>query len=356
MPRKRAEYPEFRLWPFSAGWAILAAIVSFVTLVIAVLVIQSMGAMGSNRMNLTFFIALVIVALIPIFLMVLDAVVANRGALEVPGGLKLSFSEVRTSARVQSPSFAMSANIMGSRAINLADTGGDALLEAMQPLVGREVVILNLGEGDQWWRTRLLLLCSGTVRLGSPDAVVFIATLAGIPERFIGWATPRELLNTLLRPSDSPLSTAYRRASAVAGQLSLGKPIRDNTSLVEFPWCTSGGTNTAVIRDWQSEPERLLLQELLPLEQSGELGGVSLHVSAATVREDFAAVLKVDFVEEAGMSDKTWLKEVLRSTHSYIAVTSDGEYRTLVSRPTVTNAVLRVLVEQMEPSDLVPSR
>ena len=70
--------------------------------------------------------------------------------MEVPGGFKLSFSEVRTSASIQAPSIGMAANIMGSSAVNLPDSGGDQLLEALQPLVGRDIAVLNLGDGYEW--------------------------------------------------------------------------------------------------------------------------------------------------------------------------------------------------------------
>ena len=91
-----------------------------------------------------------------------------------------------------------------------------------------DVALIDLGEGREWWQTRLLLLTAGSVRLGNPRVLVFLATVSGRSKQFVAWATPRELLRAHLTNASPELQLAYRRGQAQAAQWVLGEPIADN--------------------------------------------------------------------------------------------------------------------------------
>ena len=59
-------------------------------------------------------------------------------------------------------------------------------MEAPTQAVSNPVAVVDLGEGESWWESRLLLL-SGAARLARPRAVVFVATRNRTPQQFLGW-------------------------------------------------------------------------------------------------------------------------------------------------------------------------
>ena len=59
------------------------------------------------------------------------------------------------------------------------------------------IIRVDIGGGDKWWASRLLVLAAGAVRTGLPGAIVFVGGNLD-PNVFLGWASPAD---TLERPS-----------------------------------------------------------------------------------------------------------------------------------------------------------
>jgi hypothetical protein len=65
------------------------------------------------------------------------------------------------------------------------------------------IVAANIKSGNAWWVTRLLVLCAGAVRTGSPEIVVFLGKKENVLNYFLGFARPADLLEAILGSSDT---------------------------------------------------------------------------------------------------------------------------------------------------------
>src|SRR5262249_56415436 len=105
-------------------------------------------------------------------------------------------------------------NLGGTPGVSVADTGGATILQTLKPVLGSDVAVLELGEGQEWWQTRLLLLTAGAARLGYPRVLVFTATVSGRAKQFVAWATPQEPLPVHLSNANPRMRLAYPTAQA----------------------------------------------------------------------------------------------------------------------------------------------
>ncbi len=342
-----------QLWPFSGRAAVFTSAAALMLLVLAVAVLQDHSWMGSIRMSLGTLAVLAGVAAIPLILRLADTLARNGGRIAA-GGFSLQIAAGREGASTRVEGTRIASNLASVRGADVIDSGGTAVLDALAPSVGRDIAIVDLGDGDQWWRTRLLLLCAGAQRLGTPEVIVFTATIAGRGGQFVGWAFPREILHQLLRDPD--LARAHRRAAALAGRVDLGLP--DTTpNQVVVPWQSPA---MYVGDDPSMEPERLLMTELHPLERPGGEGLKDNEISAGRMRTDLEAVLRTVSVD-ASASNEAWISHMLCSTEPYVAVTNRGEYRSLVSHHRAINALLASVIgidcaRPVAPCDCAPAQ
>jgi hypothetical protein len=153
-----------RLWPYRRGTAVLATALLLVALLLALIGLRQANALPGDRISAWLFLGAVLLALVPVFLSVLDLVVERGGTVEAPGGVKISFAAVEVSARVDVSRTTISSNLGGTPGVSVADTGGATILQTLKPALGSDVAVLELGEGQEWWQTRLL------PRIGRPSA------------------------------------------------------------------------------------------------------------------------------------------------------------------------------------------
>ena len=336
-----------RLWPYRRGTALLASVLLLVALLLALIGLRQANALPGDRISAWLFLGAVLLALVPVFLTVLDLVVERGGTVEAPGGVKISFAAVEVSAQVDVSRTTISTNLGGtSPGVSVADIGGATVLQTLKPALGSDVAVLELGEGQEWWQTRLLLLTAGATRLGYPRVLVFTASISGRTKQFVAWATPEELLRIHLRNASPQMQLAYKRAQAHAGQWALGEPVAggDQTTL---PWAVPGDTTAATAYPPgapppQLIPEQFLLTELACLEPPNP-PMEDLAVTVPLLRALFTAVLRVDSIERDDPEER-WRGAILGGTDDYFAITERGAYVTLVSRRAAVNAVLRSLI------------
>jgi hypothetical protein len=336
-----------RLWPYRRETALLVSVLLLVVLLLALIGLRQAGALPGDRIGAWLLLGAVLVGLVPVFLSVLDVVVERGGTVEAPGGVKISFAAVEVSARVDVSRTTISSNLGGTPGVSVADTGGATILQTLKPVLGSDVAVLELGEGQEWWQTRLLLLTAGATRLGYPRVLVFTATVSGRTKQFVAWATPAELLRVHLSNADPRMQVAYQRAQALAGRYALGEPVVGGTQ-VTLPWAAPGTPTAATAcppgtPPPQLIPEQFLLTELAALEPPSPAPMSDLAVTVPLLRALFTAVLRQDSVERDD-PDERWRSAILDGTDDYLAVTERGAYVTLVSRPAAINAVLRSLI------------
>jgi hypothetical protein len=343
-----------RLWPYQRGTALLVSLFLLVALFLALIGLRQANALPGDRISAWLFLGAVLLALVPVFLSVLDLVVERGGTVEAPGGVKISFAAVEVSARVDVSRTTISSNLGGTPGVSVADTAGATILQTLKPVLGSDVAVIELGEGQEWWQTRLLLLTAGATRLGYPRVLVFTASVSGRTKQFVAWATPEELFRVHLSNASPRMQLAYQKAQALAGQWALGQPaVGPNGepvpgNQVTLPWPVPGGAAAATA--WppgspppQLIPEQFLLNELAELEPPSLQPMTDLAVTVPLLRALFTAVLREDSVERDDPDDR-WLGAILGGTDDYLAITERGAYVTLVSRPAAINAVLRSLI------------
>ena len=347
-----------RLWPYRRGTALLASVFLLVVLVLALIGLRQANALPGDRIGAWLLLGVVLLGLVPVFLSVLDLVVERGGTVEAPGGVKISFAAVEVSARVDVSRTTISGNLGGTPGVSVADTGGATILQTLKPVLGSDVAVLELGEGQEWWQTRLLLLTAGATRLGYPRVLVFTATVSGRTKQFVAWATPEELLRVHLTNASPQMQLAYQRAQALAGRYALGEPVVGGNQVI-LPWSVPG-TPTAAATAYppgtpppQLIPEQFLLTQLAELEPPSPQPMTDLAVTVPLLRALFTAVLREGSVERAD-PDERWLSVILDGSDDYIAVTERGAYVTLVSRPAAINAVLRSLIPEVPNSAPTP--
>jgi hypothetical protein len=365
-----------RFWPFDPRYAWWTSAVLLPVSVGIAAVLQATGVLPGRRMPWWLLLGAVLVGLLPVILLILGRVRTVRAA-----GVEVTFAAVRRAVRVADAATVRStlSDNLGAPPGVVLDTAGDTVIQALRAAVTNDVVVVNVGDGHEWWDTRLLLLVAGAARLGHPAAIAFTATDAGRPDQFVGWGVPAELLRTQLGRKHT-WRAAYRRAQrntllyTVAETEGVGPMGR-------LPWPASGrqriaGTVpqnltrlAATTAEGQAElpwpdpklvyvhapsnspgpddpylAERFLLQELRPLEETLRPDRQEeLELTSDRVQDLFRPVLYHDFVDTDD-SQTHWLDHVLGTTTPFIAVTTAGRLVSLVPRIAAVNGVLRGLV------------
>jgi hypothetical protein len=368
-----------RFWPFESRYAWWASTLLLPATIAIAVVLQKLGVLPGARMAWWVLLGAVIIGLLPILLLVLGGVSAVKAA-----GVEVAFAAVQVAVQAAEETTGRStlSDNLGAPPGVVLDTSGDTIIQALRSAVTNDVVVVNLGDGHEWWDTRLLLLIAGATRLGHPRAIAFTATLAGRPGQYLGWALPAELLRTQLSRSVR-WGEAYRLAHRNTLLSSLAAPIALDAadSTMRLPWPSAGrqrvwGTvppdQTALAKsnaDGSSElpwpnpeaawpptasnsqgpddphlPERFLLDQLRPLEGSQQPEQrEKLEVTAARLKDLFGPVLNTDALDTQ-KPGAAWVDGILDGTAPYVAITSRGQFTSLVPRDVAINAVLRSLV------------
>jgi hypothetical protein len=336
-----------RYWPFGTRWAFAASAVLVPAAVALVTwLYRPQGPMGTS-LGLAPLLAAVAVGLVPVLLVVLSEV----GSVEA-AGVKVAFAAVREvvdTAGVITKASRIADNL-GAPPGQVTDNDRGSIIAALRSAVGAHSVVVDLREGEEWWETRLLALSSGAVRLGYPKVVVFVAAEPRARQRFLGWATPQDLLRRLLirEPALRAAHDASRRAWLLY-QLAESAP--DDRRL---PWADPSaqvsaadpGVPARAAAPWVTPadgfvPERLLLDHVGPLERSPDAAGIT----AVRLRDLFGPVLHtaaIDRDDEEG----AWVRTVLGSIDDYLAVTRAGDFVDIVPRAVAVNALLLALTSR----------
>jgi hypothetical protein len=339
------------LWPYRAGTALLASFVLLIVFLAILVALREAHELSSDRISAWLLLGVVLLSLVPVFLLVLERVAASAGTVETPGGVKISFARVELSARVDVARTTISANLGGTPGEDVAESPR-AILQTLKPAIGSEVAVVDLGEGQEWWQTRLLVLVAGAARLGRPRALVFTATVSGEGGRFIAWATPRDLLRAHLQTANPRLQRAYRTGQANAAQWALGdlgEPT--GTYMVTLPWTGPNNARATLAPRGTPTPhlipEQFLLEELANAERNTDPPHSDpvpeLAITVQVLHSLFTSVLRNESVER-GDDDVRWRDAILDGTDDYLAVTDRGAYAALVSRQAAVNALLRSLL------------
>ncbi|MGF6545664.1 hypothetical protein [Paraburkholderia youngii] len=332
-----------RFWPYTPHASLKLAALLFVVLFLFTSILRATLNWPSAQSETVVFIGLLLVGFSPVLLAVLDMVI-ERGAVVEYAGVRLDFSRNRTQGVVE---VTVPPNI-GVPGVAVTDSGTSAIIGALTDATRSDVIVIDLEEGQAWWETRLLVLLEGATRLGRPGEVVFVATVDRTKRRYQGWGRPAELLLALER-TNPIYETTVQTARAASAQWDQIEP--HPGAVAGYPPQPLPAGPLAVKYAWMATDARNLRNPLLTEQILQSELGMSVEqpppgspiVDMLRCRQLFGAVLynaQIDLDWPAQQQ----LHALLSEEAPFFAITRNGVYTELVSKPTLQNEVLKSLV------------
>ena len=341
-----------RLWPFGVIGALLA--------VPAVWIVLGAAFWAGHRWvdwpTLAAAGGLMYVAsaigLVPIALLVLDAIAQRRGAVTTRW-FSIDFGQKAQRVAERRP-FEIRTGL-GFVGRPLDDTSVVAVHETLAAARSNDIVRLDLGRGENWWMTRLFALCAGAAQTGAPEVIVFVGQEAGITGAFLGWTRPRDAFR-LARAAREDLRRISDHADAIARHLTTVAP----STPAPRPVVQAAAPLAPILREtprrYASDPRfkglgeetglRVLLDLLGKYEQLQQpVGGE--RVTAGVLQEVLGSDLRREQIDYQWPNERQ-LSEFLTSTSDYVALVDAQRFQSVVHRRALENAILRQLIDPQE--------
>jgi hypothetical protein len=354
-------------WKHLAGIGLLAGLLILGLFALASWV-RATRDWPTERSDNLLLIGILIIGLIPLALVLIDALIQRGGSLSFQG-ITIDLAAT-TSPAVD---FRIDTNI-GVEGETVSDSSSRQILDALRKSATSDIAVLDLEDGKAWWETRLFILAAGAVRLGKPRAIVFGASTDRQAKTFLGWASPRSLLDALL-DGRNPRHVTYLEIYGLALDAA-EKWQREVDKLGPNP---PAGTAVAVPSDlppvpqdwsWQSwvlvddrgRPNPFIAEQFIALALGKEIedkwravppptdpnaSSAEKFPKAVTITEQalntmFADKLHRSAIEETATSDAQ-VDAFLRDTGEFAAITRHGTYVRMASR----TALMEGLVQQL---------
>lgn len=351
--------PRQSLWPFGSRGALLAAPLIWLALGAVLVLSHRLLNWPSKEGGNTVLLLAVGVSLVPTLLAVLDYVASSRAAMDIKG-IKIDFSqgEVKRITIELPPNFAQAGVAAADSApmeiTNLLNSLLSPSHLTVTSLALSPIIRVDIGAGDKWWASRLLVLAAGAVRTGLPGAIVFVGGNIN-PNVFLGWASPADTLSalvedpTLRSPANLTYGDVYRRALRTAKLLALfGEPSP------AFPLWPAPQALPADAQNYLQNPnytslgEAALEQILMDLIAEHGLENVPDPLTLRRIQELFVhRPVNTQSVDLAKPKEKQ-IDAFLNSDTPYIALVRDGCYEGLAERAAVERLVLQQLFRQTQ--------
>ena len=336
------------LWPYRPLLSIVAMLIILILLLIGLGLSREAFDWPTQRSENITLLAILLISLIPVILVLVDTLVESGARVQYKEW-QIDFSQVKES---QIDDFRVPTNI-GVAGQPVPDSGSAEILETLNQAINSESVIVDLEDGTAWWETRLLVLVVGATRHGSPNIIVFLGTKGEETRRFLGWAYSSKLLPYLLN-ADRRYRVSYYSALAVAKQWELVEPVNEGTLNPAQPTTIKSGS-LADGRLWMAFenglPNAFLTEQLLASDLSQKIESVesnrSIAISSTRLEDLFGAVLNQETVDETWTPERQF-NEFFANSKPYIGITDGGEFQRLVSRTTVLNTAISVLMKNGE--------
>src|SRR4051794_24067373 len=185
--------PDLRFWPYKPRSTLAATVAALLGLLLATAALRALAKWPSPQSETVVLIGILLLSLLPLALALLDVIIDRGGSIKY-GGVEINFVRSKENATA---GITVASNI-GVPGQPVTDSATAQILETLKEATTNEIVVVDLGDGQAWWETRLLVLLAGAVRLGKPDKIVFLGKDANIDRQFRGWAFARELLPRLV--------------------------------------------------------------------------------------------------------------------------------------------------------------
>jgi hypothetical protein len=349
------------LWPYGIASALIAMV--GVWLGFAVVLLLSHNYTGwPNAASATPLLPLVVgIGLIPLALYLVDYAAGMQAVVGI-AGVKVDFSRagsIVTRASIELPSK------IGYPGPLVSDSSALQIVQNLWPATAAEVVRLDLGQGEEWWVTRLLVFASGAVRAGMPQAFVFLGTRHSVRGAFLGWARPPALLDALRTverkvlnpPSVVTYGQLYDKAVSIARQVTMFKrrDVPQPPYAVAPPAVSPLPPNVDVtmvlgadVRRYLDRPDYLKLgeevQEQILMDQIGllKLEEPPDQLTLGRLEELFGHCLNCEAIDLTRPKSEQ-VKTFFETEAPYIALVNRGRYEAIVERTVAEREILRQL-------------
>lgn len=337
-----------RFWPFGPRACVLCVAAILIGLLVIIAIMRRVTSWPGEKSETVVLVGVLLISLLPIVLVLLDALVEGGGTIEVRG-VKVAFAQVRE-ARMSGITVPVNIGVRGQ---SISDSDTTQILDTLRNAGSCDLVVIDLEEGQAWWETRLFVLLSGAERRGKPGKVVFVGTDAGKVKMFLGWAHPSELLPLLARAH--PVYALALEASRTAARqwmlVEPAQPVVPNTPppapvlqpwmqglSVRYQWMAFDGTTGE--RN-ESFAEQALASEL---GEKVEKQVGSRSISLVRLEELFRPVLSKEHIDQSWPDDRQ-VAAFLEGDAPFVALTENGRFSGMLSRLTVLTVMMKSFIE-----------
>ncbi len=344
------------LWPYKRELALLTIpLVWF--LFVLVFFAGRRWNVWSGEMPGPLIVVVGFLSILPLLLVILDFFATSGAVIDIKG-VKVNFGKLEEdSKRNQAFGFEVLDN-MGIPEAVISDSGAMNISRALEVGSQQAVVIVNIKAGNAWWVTRLLVLCAGAVRTGSPKVLVFLGKRGNMHDYFLGFGRPQDLLDAILRDK-SDYMTRYEKSARLSRQLQFYSEYL-NTFGVSLP--TAGElvrytSNPSYMTLGPEVFDHILLDQLrihilstsreTPVTTNGSLENPPDRITINRLHELFDHCLYTDHIN-CESDNKARITQLLGAKDDYVALVRNGIYTGLLKKQDGEELILRGLVLPVE--------
>jgi hypothetical protein len=335
-----------KLWPYKSQLAFVAVPLVWLAFVLVFVAGQHWGTWHGEMAAHT-VIVVAIISVLPLLLVVLDFLVLSGAVLDIKG-VKLDFSKVQQQERAGggAQGFELPENAGVAGAV-VSDTSPMTIQQTLSIGSEHRIVVANIKSGKAWWVTRLLVLCAGAVRTGSPDIVVFLGKKENVLNYFLGFGRPADLLEAIL--GEQRYRERYDRAVLSTRQFLAYKEIKDmvpTPPLVAPPLAQRYVSQPDYLALGDEVAEQILLDQLgnqfFDPNKVGSLEDEPDKITISRLNELFAPCLYQDCID-LDAKDEEQIKQLFAVKWEYVALTRKGVYSRLLRKRDGEELILRQL-------------
>jgi hypothetical protein len=340
-----------KLWPYKNQLAFLALPVIWACWFLVFVIGVRQGAWKGEPGG-TMVIVVAAISILPLLLVVLDVLLVSGAVIDIKG-VKLDFSKIQQGrpGGAGEVSVQLPANIGVPGAI-ITDSAAFSIAAALEMGSTDRIAVVNLKSGDAWWVTRLLVLCAGAVRTGSPEVLVFLGKKENVPDYFLGFGHPGDLLHALLK--DEQYRQRYEAAKTLTRQLQFYKDYRDIFGTI-IPAVTGPVQryvifNPSYLDKGEEVSEQILLDQLgnavfqtAPGVFAGSLEQNPDRITINRLRDLFESCLYTDQID-LDAPDGKQIEQMMQARSGYVALVRNGVYASLLKKQDGEELILKELV------------
>ena len=340
-----------KLWPYRSQFAFLAVPITWACFALVFAAGVRLGTWKSD-LGGTVMIVVAVLSVLPLVLVLLDALLVSGAVIDIKG-VKLDFSKVQQGRPGSSEvNFQLPSNAGIAGAI-VTDSGAMNIAAALELGSTHRIAIVNLRSGDAWWVSRLLVLCSGAVRVGSPELLVFLGKKENVLDCFFGFAKPKDLLKGMLK--EEKYRQRYEASVVLSRQLRFYKEYLEVTG-VALPVTGALSRYTYVdspyLKQGEEAAEQILLDQLInryfqavpSAVTSGSTEEPPDRLTISRLHELFDPWLCTDHVELGG-SDEKQLGQMMDARSEHVALVRGGVYSSVLKKQDGEALILKELVQ-----------